>query len=252
MPVLFVAHGSPLLLDDEVWVDELREWALAIPRPQSVLMFSAHWEQAPATIGATRTVPLIHDFSGFPEKHYRVEYPCPGAPDLAGRVRDLIAMSGVAEAPGRGLDHGAYVPLVAMYPEADVPVLQVSLPTLEPRPLVDLGRALAPLRNEGVLIVGSGFLTHNLRAIDWRGASDPPNWARSFDAWAADAISRHDVEELVDYRERAPGARESLPTPEHYVPVLIAVGASDPSDAVRFPITGFDMGSLTRRSVQLG
>jgi len=251
MPVLFVAHGSPLLLDDEAWVDELRAWAVAIPRPDSILMISAHWERAPVTIGATKPVPLIRDFSGFPEKHYQVPYPCPGAPALADRVRTILGPTHVDDEPERGLDHGAYVPLVAMFPDADVPVLQISLPTLEPAPLVELGKALAPLREESVLIVGSGFLTHNLRAIDWRNAAPPPEWARTFDAWAADAITRHDTAALSGFRG-APGVRESLPTSEHFAPVFVVLGASDASEPVRFPITGFDLGSMTRRSVQIG
>src|SRR2546425_6379364 len=168
MPAVFLAPGSPLLLDDTGWVGELRQWAQALPRPESVLMLSAHWEQRPVTLAATRTVPLVHDFYGFPAKYYGVTYPAPGAPMLAARVRQLLGKpQPPADAPGRGLDHGAYVPLVAMYPQADVPVLQVSLPGLEAPALLALGRALAPLRREGVLIVGSGFLTHNLRAVGW-------------------------------------------------------------------------------------
>ena len=254
MPSIFLAHGSPLLLDDAGWVAELRQWAQALPRPESILMLSAHWERKPVTLGATRSVPLVHDFYGFPAKYYKVTYPAPGAPGLAERVRDLLGKTQpVAEAADRGLDHGAYVPLVAMYPEADVPVLQVSLPNLEPATLFALGRALAPLRGEGTLIVGSGFLTHNLRAIDWGLNPVTPSWAAEFDAWVADVLARRDVEALLDYRNRAPGVRQALPTHEHFVPVIVALGASvDEPDTVKFPITGFNSGSLTRRSVQFG
>jgi 4,5-DOPA dioxygenase extradiol len=254
MPVIFLAHGSPMLLDDAGWVGELHGWARALPRPKAILMLSAHWEQRPTTVGATRTLPLVYDFYGFPERYYRVEYPAPGAPALAERVRALAAAAGpVAEAPTRGLDHGAYVPMVAMYPEADLPVLQVSLPTLEPGPLFALGQALAPLRDEGVLIVGSGFLTHNLRAADFGPAPRTPAWAAEFDAWSADVIARKDVDALLDYRQRAPGVRLALPTHEHFVPLVVSLGAASQAPAdVRFPITGFLAGSLTRRSVQLG
>jgi 4,5-DOPA dioxygenase extradiol len=254
MPVLFLAHGSPMLLDDGGWVDELGRWAAALPRPTAVLMLSAHWEQRPVTIGATRTVPLIYDFSGFPARYYQVQYRAPGAPALARRVNALAAPLGpVAEAPARGLDHGAYVPLVAMYPRADVPVLQVSLPTLEPAPLFALGRALAPLRDEGVLIVGSGFLSHNLGAADFGPAATTPRWAAEFDAWAAETIAHKDVDAVIDYRKRAPGVRLALPTHEHFVPLVVALGAaSQTPGAVTFPITGFLAGSLTRRSVQFG
>ncbi|HXY20946.1 MAG TPA: class III extradiol ring-cleavage dioxygenase, partial [Gemmatimonadales bacterium] len=167
VPAIFLAHGSPFLLDDEAWVADLRRWAGSLPRPRAVLMLSAHWEQKPITLGATRPVPLVYDFYGFPEKYYRVQYPAPAAPDLARRLKELLGRTQPVIESDRGLDHGAYVPLLAMYPSADVPVLQVSLPNLDPTTLFELGRALAPLRREGVLIVGSGFLTHNLRAMDW-------------------------------------------------------------------------------------
>jgi 4,5-DOPA dioxygenase extradiol len=254
MPVIFLAHGSPMLLDDASWMKELAHWAETLPRPRAVLMLSAHWEQRPTTIGATRTVPLIYDFYGFPERYYRVQYPAPGAPELAQRVRALAGASGpVAEEADRGLDHGAYVPMVAMYPQADVPVLQVSLPTLEPGPLAALGRALAPLRKEGVLIVGSGFLTHNLRAADFGPAPQTPAWASEFDQWSAEVIGRKDLDAVLDYRKRAPGVRQALPTHEHFVPLVVSLAAAaEGPNEVQFPITGFLAGSLTRRSVQFG
>ncbi len=254
MPVIFLAHGSPMLLDDAGWMDELARWAAVLPRPRSVLMLSAHWEERPTTLAATRTLPLVYDFHGFPARYYQVKYPAPGAPELAERVRALAGASGpIAEDPRRGLDHGAYVPLVAMYPTADVPVLQVSLPTLEPAPLFALGQALAPLRDEGVLIVGSGFLTHNLRAADFSPTPTTPRWAAEFDTWAAESITRGDIDNILDYRQRAPAVRQALPTHEHFVPLLVSLGAASQSpNQVQFPITGFLAGSLTRRSVQFG
>jgi 4,5-DOPA dioxygenase extradiol len=254
VPSIFIAHGSPLLLDDAAWVDELRQWGRALPRPKAILMISAHWVDAPVTLGATRTVPLVYDFYGFPQKYYGVTYAAPGAPELAARVRALLEPHGpVAEDEARGLDHGAYVPLVAMYPEADVPVLQISIPTMDPRALVALGRALAPLRREGVLIAGSGFLTHNLRIADWRANPVTPSWAKDFDAWASEVLARRDIDALVDYRLRAPGVDIALPTHEHFVPVLVSAGASmDNAEAAQFPITGFAYGSFTKRSVQFG
>jgi len=254
MPALFIAHGSPFLLDDASWIGELARWAAALPRPEAVLMLSAHWTAQPVTLGATRTLPLVYDFYGFPEEYYRVTYPAPGAPALAARVKALLGAAGpVAEDPARGLDHGAYVPLVAMYPRADVPVLQVSLPTMEPKALFALGRALTPLRREGVLVVGSGFLTHNMRTLDPRPGAPTPAWAGEFDAWASEVIGRRDVDALLDYRQRAPGVRQALPTHEHFVPVIVAAGAAaDQVGPARFPITGFMAGSFTRRSVQFG
>jgi len=253
MPCVFLAHGSPLLLDDAKWVGELAAWASRMPRPRAILMISAHWTAKPVALGATRTVPLVHDFFGFPPRYSEVAYPAPGAPDLARRVRDLLAPEVVVDRPDRGLDHGAYVPLVAMYPDADVPVLQMSIPTMDPAPLVALGRRLAPLRREGVLLVGSGFLTHNLRTFAPDADARTPTWATEFDAWTADALARRDVDALVGYRESAPGARFALPTHEHFVPVLAALGASlDAADDVAFPIAGFTYGSFTKRSVQFG
>lgn len=253
MPVVFVAHGAPPLLEMAGWVSELRTWAEAMPRPRAVLVVSAHWERRPVTLGATRTVPVIHDFFGFPERYFRQAYPAPGAPALAARVRELLAPMGpVAAEPERGLDHGAYVPLVAMYPAADVPVLQVSLPGLEPTALFALGEALAPLREEGVLLMGSGFITHDLRRVDWGPDPAVPAWARDFDAWAADALVRRDVDALLDFARRGPGAHLALPTTEHFVPLLAAQGAAAEDAAPTFPITGFWLGSMTRRSVRWG
>jgi 4,5-DOPA dioxygenase extradiol len=252
-PAIFAAHGAPILLDDTDWMAELAAWAKALPRPKSVLMVSAHWEERPTTLGATSTVPLVYDFYNFPERYYQTKYPAPGAPDLAQRVRSLLEEHSieVTDDPKRGLDHGAYVPLVAMYPEADVPVLQISMPGLDAPRLLELGRALAPLRKEGVLIFGSGFLTHNMRFAFKPGV---PAWAREFDAWVEDAIARLDVDALVDFQVRAPAASMALPTWEHYAPLLVAVGAAvEERPPVSFPITGWWMeGAFTRRSVQLG
>jgi len=250
MPVIFAAHGAPVLLDDAAWMGELAAWAKAMPKPKAILMISAHWERRPTTLGATRTVPLVYDFHGFEERHYQVKYPAPGAPALAARVRDLLRSKGIesADDPGRGLDHGAYVPLVAMFPEADVPVLQVSMAGLDARALFEFGRAVAALRDEGVLVFGSGFLTHNMRYAFRTGT---PAWAKEFDAWAEDALRCFDVDALVDFQERAPAAEIALPTWEHYAPVLVAAGAAGPSPRTTFPVSGWWMdGAFTKRSVQ--
>ena len=249
LPVLFQAHGAPPLLDDPAWIGELADWARALPRPRAIVVVSAHWEARPLTIGAIRPLPLIYDFYGFPEKFYRLQYPSPGAPEVAQRIRELLAAAHIPaiDEPERGLDHGAYIPLMCMYPAADIPVLQISLPSQNPKELWSVGRALAPLRDEGVLLIGSGFLTHNLRALALR---ETPAWASDFDAWCADVLARGDHDSLLDYKQRAPGVRDSLPTHEHFVPVIVAAGAA-PAAQVTFPITGFWWGgAMTRRSAQ--
>ncbi|MCG6948832.1 MAG: dioxygenase [Acidobacteria bacterium] len=251
MPAIFAAHGAPVLLEDQDWMAELASWANEMPSPTSILMVSAHWEQRPTALGATRTVPLVYDFFGFPEHYYRTQYPAPGAPHLAERVRELLRQKDIpsTDEPGRGLDHGAYVPLVAMYPNADVPVLQISMPRLKPQELFELGRAFAPLRDEGVLVFGSGFLTHNMRYAFRPGT---PGWARDFDAWAESVLSRFDVDALLDFQRSAPAVNMALPTWEHYAPVLVTVGTvADSLAKPMFPITGWWMdGAFTKRSVQ--
>jgi 4,5-DOPA dioxygenase extradiol len=251
LPVLFVAHGAPPLLDDGGWVEELARWGQALPRPGAVVVVSAHWIARPVSIGASEPRPLIYDFHGFPDRFYRLQYPAPGAPAVAQRIRELLAQAGIASVddPDRGLDHGVYIPLLCMYPSADIPVVQISLPGEDPAELFALGQVLAPLRAEGVLLIGSGFLTHNLRALRLRTT---PAWAHEFDAWTADVLAHHDVDALLDYRRRAPGVREALPSHEHFAPVIVAAGAAGHAP-VAFPITGFWLGgAMTRRSVQFG
>jgi 4,5-DOPA dioxygenase extradiol len=254
MPALYMGHGAPPLVDDPRWTGELVDWTASIPKPKSILVVSAHWESAPLTLGATEAgVPLVYDFYGFPERYYQVTYPSPGAPDLAAKVRALMPdTEPVADLPDRGLDHGAYVPLTVMYPDADVPVLQMSMPSLDPGRLFEIGRRLRPLRDEGVLIVGSGFMTHGLPFLhDWRVDARAPGWSAEFDAWAREALERGDVDELMDFRNRAPGMPYAHPTTEHLAPLFVTLGAaSDPEAAPNQPIDGFWLG-LAKRSVQV-
>ena len=255
-PTVFLSHGAPPLADDEIWTKELADWSAALPRPTAILMVSAHWEEAPLTMGATSTVPLVYDFWGFEQKYYEVEYPAPGAPLLAAEVRKLLHTNEhpIHQDSERGLDHGAYVPLVEMYPEADIPVLQISMPTLDPASLLEIGRRLAPLREQGVLIIGSGFSTHNLRAIDpWAGFhAVPPAWSAEFDHWLNETIETGDVDALVDFQRKAPAALIAHPRTEHFAPLFVAVGAAlDGGAPGQTVIDGFFMG-LSKRSVQFG
>ncbi|MEU4801023.1 class III extradiol ring-cleavage dioxygenase [Actinosynnema sp. NPDC023587] len=251
MPVLYLGHGAPPLADDERWTGELASWSATLPRPESILIVSAHWEEQPLTLGATTTAPLTYDFWGFPQRYYEVTYAAPGAPELAANVEALVDEP-VARDAARGLDHGAYVPLKEMFPEADVPVLQMSMPTLDPRRLFDVGRKLAPLREQGVLIVGSGFMTHNLSCVDMRVGPDyrPPEWSAEFDDWAGRALAAEDVDGLLDFRHKAPAAGIAHPRTEHFAPLFVSLGASAGQDATT-TVDGFWYG-LSKRSVQFG
>ncbi|MDQ6884515.1 MAG: dioxygenase [Candidatus Dormibacteraeota bacterium] len=253
MPTIYIGHGAPPLVDDALWVAQLAAWARALPTPKAVLIVSAHWENAPLTIGATRTgTPLVYDFGGFPERYYRTRYESPGAPELASDVRKLLSDQPVAEEPERGLDHGAYVPLTVMYPNANVPVLQVSMPSLDPTQLFQIGQRLRPLRDQGVLIVGSGFLTHGLPFLrDFRLDAPPPDWSMEFDAWAHEALERGNLDELEDFAHRAPAVRYAHPRTEHLAPLFVTLGAGDihgqPLPSI---IDGYWMG-LSKRSIQI-
>lgn len=252
LPALFISHGAPPLVDDETWTGQLRALARDLPRPRQILIVSAHWEAAPLMIGATEPVPLVYDFAGFPRRFYEATYASPGAPQLADDVAALMPDAQQVVRTTRGLDHGAYVPLSVMYPEADIPVLQMSLPTLEPGRLLDLGRRLRPLREQGVLIVGSGFTTHGLPFLSrehWMDpAAPPPGWSREFDAWAQECLARGDIDSLAAFRDRAPGMPQAHPTIEHFAPMFVTIGAgSDPEAPPTQPIDGFWMG-LAKRS----
>ncbi|NUP49516.1 MAG: dioxygenase [Catenulispora sp.] len=253
MPALYLSHGAPPLADDPLWPGQLAAWSADLPKPTSVLMVSAHWEEAPLALGATETIPLVYDFWGFPQHYYEVQYRAPGAPALADSVRKLLHGPGgieVQDEPGRGLDHGAYVPLVEMYPEADVPVLQVSMPTLDPAELMAIGKRLAPLRDEGVLIVGSGFFTHNLRALSQD--NHVHSVMSEFDDWGKRALAAGDVDALLDFENKAPAGRLAHPRTEHFAPLFVTLGAaSEELGTQQSVIDGFWMG-LAKRSVQFG
>ncbi len=252
MPVVYLSHGAPPLADDALWPGQLAAWSAELPKPEAILMISAHWEDAPLAVGATATVPLVYDFWGFPQHYYDVTYPAPGAPELADDVRALLRAPGrtVHDVPDRGLDHGAYVPLVEMYPAADVPVLQLSMPTLDPSGLLELGRKLAPLRDQGVLIVGSGFFTHNLRALTQDGSVHAV--MAEFDDWGRRALAAGDVDALLDFEKKAPAAAAAHPRSEHFAPLFVALGAADADlSTQRSVIDGFWNG-LAKRSLQFG
>lgn len=254
LPALYIGHGAPPLLDDPVWSGELRAWAGDLPRPTAILIVSAHWESAPVSLSATASgTPLVYDFGGFAPKYYKETYVTPDASALAARVAAMMPdHEPVHQHASRGLDHGAWVPLKIMFPEADIPVLQMSLPTHDPGRLMDLGRRLRPLRDEGVLIIGSGFLTHGLPFLkEFRIEAEAPGWSVDFDLWAADALARGDIDTLASYRDLAPGMPYAHPTVEHYTPLFVTLGAaSDASVPGEERIDGYWMG-LSKRSLQM-
>ena len=251
MPALYIGHGAPPLLDDALWSGQLAQWAQDLPRPTAILIVSAHWESAPVMLSANGA-PLVYDFGGFAPRYYQMTYETPDATALAQRVAAMMpASEPVHQHTSRGLDHGAWVPLKIMYPDGDIPVLQMSLPTSDPTRLLELGKRLRPLRDEGVLIIGSGFLTHGLPFLtEFRIDAAAPGWSTDFDAWAADAMRRGDVDALANYRAEAPGMPYSHPTVEHYTPLFVTLGAADrPEAPVRSVIDGYFMG-LSKRSLQ--
>ncbi len=222
----FVSHGSPTLPFDAVPAREfLRGLGAKLGRPKVIIVASAHWDTPAPALNAVERNATIHDFYGFPKPLYELRYDTPGAPTLAERAASLLADVGVSIDTERGLDHGAWVPLMLMYPRADIPVLQVSVQSRAGvAHHIALGRALAPLREEGVLILGSGGFVHNLRAIDWNGGLEP-EWSRAFAQWTHEKLLARDETALVDYRRRAPHAAEAHPTEEHFMPLFVAYGA---------------------------
>ncbi len=253
-PVLYLSHGAPPLADDAVWTRELRHWGSTLPRPRRILIVSAHWEQAPVTVSSTTGAPLTYDFWGFPQRYYDVTYDAPAAPGLARDVERLVSAPGLPmhRDESRGLDHGAYVPLKEMYPDADIPVLQMSMPTLDPQTLFGLGRSLSRLRDDGTLIIGSGFTTHNLSGFRPSNdpAAEPPAWSSEFDQWAAETMAAGDVDQLIDFLHRAPAPHLAHPRTEHWAPLYVALGAASDAASSTSVIDGFWFG-LSKRSWQL-
>lgn len=253
LPALYLSHGAPPLFDDAEWISELFEWAQKLPKPKAILTVSAHWEAAPIMIsGSAERTNLVYDFGGFHPRYYQMLYQTPDSSALAAQVAALMPDDEpLYQAPDRGLDHGAWVPLKIMYPLADVPVLQLSMPTNNPAKLMDIGRRLQALREEGVLIVGSGFMTHGLPYLTREMMfGDVPSWSSDFDSWASEALATGDVETLLAFQSKAPGMPFAHPTVEHFTPLFVTLGAaSDPEAAVETTIEGYRVG-FSKRSFQ--
>ncbi|MDD0841625.1 DODA-type extradiol aromatic ring-opening family dioxygenase [Pseudomonas sp. Gutcm_11s] len=246
LPALFISHGSPMLaLEPGASGPALARLAAQLPRPRAILVVSAHWESPELRIGSSPQPATWHDFGGFPAPLYAVQYPAPGAPQLALEVQRLLGAAGLSSSldPQRPLDHGAWVPLSLMYPQADVPVLQLSLPShAGPELQIRVGQALAELREQGVLLLGSGSITHNLGELDWRAGPEAITpWAAEFRDWMVEKLRAADRPALLDYRKQAPHARRSHPSDEHLLPLYFTLGAGD---EFHIEHSGFTYGAL--------
>jgi 4,5-DOPA dioxygenase extradiol len=234
LPSLFLSHGAPTLsLTDTPARAFLSQIGGTLERPKAILVISAHWETAAPTVNAVESNETIHDFGGFPRALYDLRYPAPGSPNLAVRISERLRAGGFdcSIEKRRGLDHGAWVPLLLMYPGADIPVLQLSVqPHLGPEHHLHVGRALAPLRDEGVLIIGSGSFTHDLSEFRGHGPNDPaPDWVNSFADWFDATLAKGQTNDLLNYRGLAPFANKNHPTEEHLLPLYTALGAAEPN-----------------------
>lgn len=248
MPVLFISHGSPMtIIEENDFIGQWREIAARIPRPRAILCISAHWYQKGHHVSLAERPRTIHDFFGFPGALYDIRYPAPGAPDLARRTAELLG-EGVTLDPARGLDHGAWCVLHIMYPKADIPVCQLSVNApLTTQQSYDTGRLLAPLREDGVLILGSGDVIHNLGIVDVQMKGGYP-WADEFDAYIKDAIERREYDKVINYTQAGAAAKKAFVYRDHFDPLLYVLGATTPQDRVSVFNDARVMGSLSMTS----
>ena len=254
MPAIFVGHGNPMnIIRHNRWTEGWRNLGASIPRPKAILVVSAHW-YVPATMLTAMPHPrTIYDFGGFPKELYEITYPAPGNPVLAKNVRDLLAPLPVELDEEWGFDHGAWSVLHHLFPKADIPVVQLSIDRTKPPAFhYEIGKLLAPLRKEGVLILGSGNLVHNLRLYEWgRPDAEALDWAARFEEKARGLLLAGRDTELIDYPAMGPDAKLSIPTPDHYLPLLYVLGSRRNNEIVSFPVEGFDGGSMSMLAIQI-
>lgn len=252
-PSVFISHGSPMVaLQDDAFTQALGHLSQTFLPPRAIVILSAHWvTPGPIQITAHPHPPTIYDFGGFPNELYQVEYPAPGMPALASKIALLLNNSSVEAVlnPDRGLDHGAWIPLRNLYPKADVPVIQISIPGTalgNPRLLIQLGNLLAPLRREGILLVGSGGAVHNLRKLRWNEKAAPPDsWAVDFEGWLKKCLEKADLESLLAFETAAPQAALAHPTHEHLLPAFFTIGTSLAGDRYKPIYEGIEYGNLS-------
>lgn len=257
MPALFLGHGSPMnVLEDNLYTRCWQQLGEVLPRPKAIVVVSAHWFTQGTGVTAMEKPKTIHDFGGFPQALYETHYPAPGSPELAQHLVELLAPAPVAlDKEAWGLDHGAWGVLIKMYPNADIPMVQLSIDSTQPAAWhFEQGKKLAALRDEGVMLVASGNVVHNLRTARWQGASAPYPWAESFNQYVKDNLTWQGVlaeHPLINYLAHE-GAALSNPTPEHFLPLLYVLGSWDGQEPVTIPVEGIEMGSLSMLSVQIG
>jgi 4,5-DOPA dioxygenase extradiol len=255
MPAIFFGHGNPLnALRRNAWTDGWSEIGRSIPKPKAVLCVSAHWYVPVLAVTAMEQPRTIHDFGGFPKELFEYQYPAPGSPELAGHVRELLGDDVISDEKQWGLDHGTWSVLCHVFPDSDVPVVQLSLDETKPADWhFELAKKLAPLRDEGVLIIGSGDIVHNLHTYAW-GKTDaqPFDWALRFEELAKEIIVSDDVSPLINYESLGRDAHLSVPTPDHYLPLLYVLAQRRDHDPVTFPVEGFDGGSVSMLTVRIG
>lgn len=255
MPALFIGHGNPMhAIDDNEYTAAWSAIGRGLPKPKAIVAVSAHWYPPATLVTAMERPRTIHDFGGFPRPLFEVQYPAPGEPSLARRIVELLRPIEVGLDEEWGLDHGTWAPLRHLYPQADVPIVQLSMDETQPAQVhYDIGRRLAPLREEGVLVVGSGNLVHNLHAYGWgRRVLEPYDWAVRFETLARELMTSGDHDPLINYEQLGRDAMLSAPTPDHYLPLLYVLGAQQQGDAVAFPVEGIDGGSVSMLTVQIG
>lgn len=255
MPALFLGHGSPMnVLEDNRYTQAWRELGVKLPRPKAIIAVSAHWYTRGTAVTAMEKPKTIHDFGGFPQALFDTQYPAPGSPALAARIQQQLApLPVIADTREWGLDHGAWGVLIKMYPQADIPVVQLSVDGTQPASYhFELGRKLAALRDEGIMIVASGNVVHNLRKVKWEGDGSPYPWAQAFNQYVHDNLAyRGDDHPLVNFMQHE-GAALANPTPEHFLPLLYVLGAWDGNEPIGIPVDGIEMGALSMLSVQVG
>jgi 4,5-DOPA dioxygenase extradiol len=255
MPAIFFGHGNPMnAITANAYTDAWRTIGASIPRPKAIVAISAHWYVPETAVTAMNTPRTIHDFGGFPRELFEARYPAPGDPDLARRVAAVLAPTLVRQDESWGLDHGTWSVLCHVFPRADVPIVELAIDeTLPPSVHYQLGRRLGPLRDEGILVVGSGNLVHNLHAYGWgRHVPEPYDWARRFETTARQLLLARDHRPLIDYEALGRDATLSIPTPEHYLPLLYVIAQQTDEDAISFPVEGVDGGSVSMLAVRVG